>query len=161
MKISALLLSAVCCISSVAAQQVVESKTPNEKHSAQSDSASMYSTEFLRLAESWRLAYNSGDAKNLVSMYTEEAEYISAHVAGYVAHGRDAVIANFQKGMDAGGHIDAIDILSINSSCDLATLVCHYRGTNAGQKVDGRNLLVSENIKGKWLIVTHVTVIRD
>jgi hypothetical protein len=36
--------------------------------------------------------------------------------------------------MDAEGHNDAIDILSIDSSCDMATLVCRYGGTNGGQK---------------------------
>jgi len=77
-----------------------------------------------------------------------------------VARGRDSVIANFHKGITAGGHIDSIDILSTNVSCDLATLVCKYQATNSGQKVVGRNLLVMKKIDGAWLIVTHMTVVQ-
>ena len=63
--------------------------------------------------------------------------------------------------MDSGGYLDSIEILSINSSCDISTVVSRYRGTAGGQNVDGRNLLVWKRLDGKWLIVTHMTVVRD
>jgi len=114
---------------------------------------------FQHSVQNWRNAYNGGDAKNLITLYTEDAEYISSHVTGLVAKGRDRLIANFQNGMNMGGHIDSIEILSINISCELATIVCKYEATNSGQKAVGRNLLVLIKSNGKWLIKTHMTVV--
>lgn len=115
--------------------------------------------EFHRLAEQWRLSHNSKDAQNLAPLYAEEAEYISAHVPGLAAKGRNALLSYFQNGMDLGGHLDVIEVLSINLSCELATLLCKYEATNAGQKAVGRNLLVLKRIGKNWLILTHITVV--
>lgn len=115
--------------------------------------------DFQSYVQDWITAYNGGDAGKLIPLYAEDAEYISAHVEGLAVKGRDRVIENFQKGMNMGGHIDAIEILSMNISCDLATLLCKYEATNSGQKAMGRNLLVLKKINGAWLIVTHLTVV--
>lgn len=111
------------------------------------------------LAQSWMHAYNTNDSAALVAMYEPEAKYISGHVKGLDANGRAHVIANFQNGIKSGGHIDAISIISIQSSCDLATLLCKYEATNNGQKTVGRNLIVVRKTDGKWLIVIHMTVV--
>jgi ketosteroid isomerase-like protein len=116
-------------------------------------------TEFGHIAEQWFAAYNGTDAKQLEPLYAEDAQYISGHVPGLVASGRDSLIANFQKGMNMGGHLDGLDVLSINKSCDLATILCRYNATNSGQKVSGRTLLVLKKINGLWLIVIHMTVV--
>lgn len=92
-------------------------------------------------------------------MYAEDAEYLSGHLDRLVARGRDRVIANFQKGMDMGGHLDAVEVFSVNLPCELATLMCRYQATNSGQKVTGRTLLVAKKVKGTWLIVTRGTVV--
>jgi ketosteroid isomerase-like protein len=115
--------------------------------------------EFQLNTENWRQAYNSNDAQNLVPLYTEDADYISSHVLGLEAIGRDKLIANFQNGMNMGGHIDSIEILKMNVSCDIATLLCKYTATNSGVTVTGRNLLVMKKINGKWLISLHMTVV--
>jgi ketosteroid isomerase-like protein len=154
-------LAMLCFIFAVNAQQVDYSGKPPKKMSIENDSSQALAEEFEELAEKWRQAYNSKDAANLSSLYAEDAQYISAHVAGYIADGHDAVIENFQKGMDSGGYIDSIELLSIDSSCDIATVVSRYRGVAGGQKVDGRNLLVWKNIHGNWLIITHMTVVKD
>ena len=107
----------------------------------------------------WQQAYNSGDAKQLAILYTEDAVYLSSHVEGLVAEGRDRVIANFQKGVSGGGHIDAIEIISVSVSCNLASLHCRYQATNSGVTVVGRNLLVLRRVDGEWLIATHMTVV--
>ncbi len=115
--------------------------------------------EFKTNTEKWKEAYNSRNAQNLVPLYTEDAKYISSHVAGLEAIGREKLIANFQNGMNMGGHIDSVEILFVNVSCDLATLVCKYQANNSGQIAVGRNLLVLKNINGKWLIAIHMTVV--
>lgn len=123
------------------------------------DTDPMVLKEFQLQTEKWRQAYNSGDAQNLVPLYSEDAEYISSHVDGLVAHGREKLIANFQNGINTGGHIDMVEILSMNISGDLATLLCKYQATNSGEKAVGRNLLVLKKVNGTWLIVLHMTVV--
>ena len=115
--------------------------------------------EFDIQTKEWIKAYNSKDATNLSPLYTEDAVYISGHVSGLELNGRHHVIANFQNGMNGGGHIDSIEIVSIISSGDLATLLCKYQATNSGVTVTGRNLLVMKKIEGKWMIAIHMTVV--
>ena len=115
--------------------------------------------KFQKQTDKWAKAYNSKNAQNLAPLYTEDATYISSHVAGLEAIGRDKLIANFQTGMSMGGHIDSVEILSMNTSGDLATLLCKYQATNNGRTVTGRNLLVLRKINRVWLIVVHMTVV--
>lgn len=116
-------------------------------------------SDFSIQTNKWIEAYNSMDANNLIPLYTEDAVYISGHVSGLELNGRKDVITNFQNGINGGGHIDKIEILSINLSCDIATLLCKYQATNSGVKFTGRNLLVMKRINGKWLIAVHMTVV--
>ena len=115
--------------------------------------------EFQKNIEKWQDAYNSKDGQNLVPLYAEDAVYSSSHVASLEAIGRDKVIANFQVGMSGGGHIDKIEILSANVSCEMASLYCRYQATNSGVTVSGRNLLVLRKVNGYWLIINHMTVV--
>jgi ketosteroid isomerase-like protein len=114
--------------------------------------------ELLSVAEEWRAAYNGRNAARVASLYTRDGYYVSAHV---VAHGRGEIQAYFQRGIDAGGHIDRIQILSSGRSGDLAYTVGTYEATNAGQKVRGRNVVVLRNVGGKWLMAAHETVVAD
>jgi ketosteroid isomerase-like protein len=107
----------------------------------------------------WKDAYNSKDAKKLIPLYSIDAQYISSHVSGLVAAGRERLIANFQNGMNMGGSIDLVEIVSIQVSCDLATLLCKYQATNSSVTVIGRNLLILKKINNNWLIVLHMTVV--
>ncbi|MBN1406920.1 MAG: DUF4440 domain-containing protein [Calditrichaceae bacterium] len=107
----------------------------------------------------WQAAYNSGDAKQLIPLYAEDAVYMSSHVIGLVANGRDRIVEYFQSGISMGGHIDTIELLSITCSCELAVLVCRYEATNAGEKAIGRNMLALRKINGTWLIIKHMTVV--
>ncbi len=114
---------------------------------------------FQQNVEKWKTAYNSGDAKNLIPLYAEDATYSSSHVPGLEAIGRDNLIANFQKGISGGGHIDKIEILTANVSGEMASLYCRYQATNSGVTVSGRNLLVLRRVNGEWLIFSHMTVL--
>ncbi len=116
---------------------------------------------FQPMVDRWREAYRTKDATRLSSFYAGNSEYISAHVPGYICHGHAAVIANIQKGIDGGGTIDTLQILSANSSYDMVTLVCRYVGAANGQNVDGRSLLVMKRIDGRWLIVTQITTVKE
>jgi ketosteroid isomerase-like protein len=107
----------------------------------------------------WKEGYNSGDARNLISLYSADAQYISSHVTGLVAPDREKLIANFQNGITGGGHIDSLEILRMDSAGDLATLLCKYQATNSGVTYVGRNLLVLKKTDGNWLIILHMTVV--
>lgn len=111
-----------------------------------------------RISEDWKDAYNSGDAGRVAALYAEDGSYNSAHVA---ARGREAIRAYFQRGIDAGGHIDAVRVLESRSDGRLAYALGTYEATNAGRKVDGRVLLVLEKRSGQWLIAAHQVVVRD
>jgi len=126
---------------------------------ALSDSTDKVAEHFKDLAQEWMHAYNNNDSTTLAALYSPDADYISSHVQGLVAHERDRLIANFQRGIKSGGHIDSVSILSIQLSCDLATLLCKYEATNSGQKATGRNLLVVKKVNDTWVITLHITVV--
>ena len=111
-----------------------------------------------RVAEDWKEAYNAGDAPRVAALYTENGQYLSAHVG---ARGREAIRAYFQRGIDAGGRIEAIRVLESRSDGTLAYATGTYEANNAGQKVDGRILLVLERCGDRWFIVAHEVVVRD
>jgi uncharacterized protein (TIGR02246 family) len=135
--------------------------TSYSQHMVQSQpvSGDSGSAEFRQLAARWIAAYNGTDANALAPLYTEDAQYISGHVPGLVADGRKRVVANFQKGMSTGGHIDSLEVLSVNQSCDLATVLCRYHANNSGQKASGRTLLILRKTGGRWRIAVHMTVV--
>lgn len=144
-KISILIL--FVCITSVSSQE-----------SNQQDSlklAGIFKAKTLQ----WKEAYNSKDSKNLIPLYSPDAQYISSHVSGLVAEGRSKLIDNFQNGMNMGGFIDHLEIIRMEISCNLATLLCKYQATNSGVTVTGRNLLILKKINNDWLIMLHMTVV--
>lgn len=145
--------------SAAQSQGILTSNILLESSISKPDSTNKVTEYFNNLAQIWMRAYNNNDSTTLAALYTPDADYISSHVQGLVAHGRDHVIANFQRGIESGGYIDSISVLSVQLSCDLATLLCRYEATNSGQKAVGRNLLVVRKVNGRWLIRLHITVV--
>lgn len=115
--------------------------------------------EFVQISNRWLAAYNSGNVKLLEQLYAKDAQYISGHVPGLVANGRENVISYFQAGIKMGGHIDTLTVLSISESCNLATVLCEYHANNAGQKASGRSLLLFRKGNDNWLVYLHMTVV--
>jgi ketosteroid isomerase-like protein len=66
-----------------------------------------------------------------------------------------------RRSWPTGGHIDFIKPLETFASGELGYCVGICQATNAGVTVDGRILLVIREIRGKWMIVAHQTVVRD
>jgi ketosteroid isomerase-like protein len=142
-----LLLIALACFTALAAQG--PAREPARSKAARTIAG---------IAEEWKNAYNRGDAAKVVSLYSDDGYYLSAHI---LAHGREAIEAYWRRGIVAGGHIDFIKPLETFASGELGYCVGIYQATNTGVTVDGRILLVFRKIKGKWLIVAHETVVRD
>jgi uncharacterized protein (TIGR02246 family) len=111
-----------------------------------------------QVAKDWQTAYNAKDAAGVAALYAEDGYYLSAHV---LAHGRQQIQAYFQKGIDAGGHIDEIRVLTIARSCDLAYSVGTYQATNSGQIYRGRIVVVLRKVADRWLMAAHEVVVAD
>ncbi len=139
--------------------QQIPGNESNPSVSGDTKLAKKYLPEFTRLTDGWVKAYDSKNADNLIPFYSEDARYVSSHVSGLEAFGRKELIANFQHGVDIGGFINKVEIISISISGNMATLYCKYVATNSGTTVSGRNLLVLERKDKNWLIILHMTVI--
>ena len=147
-----IIVAALCCMA------VVSPMVARGWPDGQTDVASSPEQALRSVATQWKTAYNAKDAAAVASLYTPDGYYVSAHV---VARGRQEIQAYFQRGIDAGGHVDAIQILSSGQSGDLAYWVGTYEATNAGQEVRGRNVVVVRKVSERWLIVAHETVVAD
>jgi uncharacterized protein (TIGR02246 family) len=113
------------------------------------------------IADHWRDAYNSGSAAEVADLYAADADYLTQHFITGIIHGRRAIQAYVQRGVDAHYHIDSIQIISMGCSGDIAYTVGRYKSTNAGRKAMGVNLVVLRKIKGRWLIVAHEAAVPD
>ncbi len=114
-----------------------------------------------QIPQAWMDAYNRNDAVAATALYAEDGYYVSQHLPTGIIKGWEAIKANIQRGIDGGGHIDSIEILTMAISGDMAYSVGTYHATNAGQKVTGRNIVVCRKINGKWLIVAHTSVVPE
>jgi ketosteroid isomerase-like protein len=153
-----LLLTLATVLTLMVPQSWPQDPAARKPHGRSVVSKSAVDADFKNLPDRWKTAYNAKDAAKVAALYAPDGYYLSAHVA---AHGRDEIRAYFQRGIDAGGHIEAIEILASGSSGNLAYSVGIYHASNAGQKVSGRLVVVAERIEGKWLIVAHESVVPD
>ena len=129
---------------------------------AQSHCAVAADEAALRLvAEQWRDGYNNGHAAQVASLYAKDATYLTQHFVTGIVQGRAAIQAYVQRGVDAGYHIDSIQVLSTDCSGDLAYTVGRYESTNGGQKAFGVNIVVLKKTGNKWLIVAHESAVPD
>lgn len=156
-----LLLSVVLiCAGAVRSQEVREgSRAGLEVQNGCADAADVKAIH--QIAAQWKDRYNSGDAAGVASLYTENADYLTQHFITGIIHGRGAIQAYVQRGVDAHYHIDSIQIISMGCSGETAYTVGRYESTNAGQKAMGVNLVVVRKIHGRWLIEAHEAAVPD
>ena len=114
-----------------------------------------------RIADSWKDAYNAGDAAKVASLYSPDAYYLTQHYVDGIVHPRPFIQAYVQGGVDARYRIDSIETLSTACSGDVAYAITRYHSTNGDQKAMGVNLVVMRKIEGKWLIVAHESAVPD
>jgi ketosteroid isomerase-like protein len=73
-----------------------------------------------QIAGQWKNGYNNGDAASVESLYADDADYLTQHFITGIIHGRAAIQAYVQRGIDAHYHIDSIQIISMGCSGDIA-----------------------------------------
>jgi len=153
MRKSFVLFAVLCMALPFAASQTALPKPDMREQSLSGDEASIR-----QVSEDWIRFYNAGDATKVAALYADDGYYLSAHI---LAHGRRAIQAYWERGIQAGGHIDFIKPLTIYYTGDLGYCAGTYQATNAGMKVDGRILIVLRKVDGKWKMAAHETVVRD
>jgi uncharacterized protein (TIGR02246 family) len=114
-----------------------------------------------QISKDWKEGYNSGNAAKVAALYADDAYYLTQHFATGILHGRAAMQAYVQRGVDAHYQVDKIDVVMTECNGDMAYTVARYESTNAGQKAFGVNLVVLRKIAGKWLIVAHESAVPD
>ena len=114
-----------------------------------------------QMVDTWKAAYNAGDAARVAALYADDADYLTQHFVTGVVHGRAQIQAYVQRGVDAHFQIDSIQILSIGCVPELMYVVDRYQSTNAGQKAMGVNLVVARRTPAGWRIVAHEAAVPD
>jgi ketosteroid isomerase-like protein len=114
-----------------------------------------------RIVEVWKDGYNGGDAARVGALYSEDAYYLTQHFVTGILHGRAAIQAYVQRGIDARFHLDALRILSVGCSPEMMYAITRYESTNAGQKAFGVNLVVLRRAGAEWKIVAHEAAVPD
>jgi uncharacterized protein (TIGR02246 family) len=147
------LFAALCVMTTLAAPQTAAPQSAAHEPAMSDDE-----TAIRQVSEDWVRFYNAGDAAKVAALYTEDGYYLSAHI---LAHGRQAIQAYWERGIQAGGHLDFIKPLTVSYTGDLAYCAGIYQATNAGVTVDGRILIVLRRVNGRWLMAAHETVVRD
>lgn len=152
----------VILIHAVTARSQVKAAGGGARAVAQNSCAVAADAKAIReVAEQWKDGYNKGDVGKVASLYAENAYYLTQHFITGIIHGRAAIQAYVQSGVDAGYHIDSIQIISTGCSGDIAYTVGRYEATNAGEKALGVNVVVLKKIRGRWLIVAHEAAVPD
>jgi len=87
-----------------------------------------------QVAQQWKDGYNAGNASQVALVYDEHAYYLTQHFVTGIVEGRTSIKAYVQRGVDAGYHIDSIEVVSTGCSGDLATQLPSTKQTMAGTR---------------------------
>jgi uncharacterized protein (TIGR02246 family) len=116
---------------------------------------------FQEIIAQWKDGYNNGDAAKVAALYAEDANYLTQHFVTGIVHGKAAIQAYVQRGIDARYQVESIKILRQECSGDFAYAITRYDSNNGGQKAFGVNLVVLKKTAGRWLIVAHEAAVPD
>ena len=114
-----------------------------------------------QIAEQWKSAYNQGDSARVAALYTDDAYYLTQHFVTGIVHGRAAIQAYVQNGVDAHYRVDSIRVIAMECFGDIAYTITRYESTNGGVKATGVNLVVLRRLAGSWKIVAHEAAVPD
>ncbi len=148
----------LCGLASFGQQPASTSSVAATAHACSNPAAIQIAQQMI---DTWKAAYNGGDAARVAALYTDDADYLTQHFVTGVVHGRAQIQAYVQRGVDARFHIDSIQILSVGCVPDLIYVVDRYESTNAGQKAMGVNLVVARRTPAGWRIVAHEAAVPD
>ncbi len=113
-----------------------------------------------RYADTWRAAYNKGDAEFVANSYDPKSgTYIDLTWTGT---GHDALLAGFKNVMTSMGQVNSIVCEHSNRMGNKAVADGTWEGKGKGPDgkeatFQGHWMSVSEMRDGKWVILTHLS----
>jgi len=116
---------------------------------------------FRPVAEKWRLAYNNQKINQLSEFYSNSSKNRPLNLIGYFEDVPADFIAVFQNKNEKAGSIDSLLILSINPSCDLASLFVMNIGLAESQNLGIQNIYVWEKNNKTWSIKSHISALKE
>ena len=114
-----------------------------------------FAAEMDKLRDTWVQEYNAGHADKVAAFYAPDA--VMMRFDGSV-HGRDSILAEFQRSMRSGTHGYSVNSLHVERSGDLGYDTGAYNVTLRDRVVEGNYLIVVKSINGQWQIVAHSSV---
>ncbi len=114
-----------------------------------------FAAEMEKLRDTWVQEYNAGHADQVAALYAPDA--VLMRFDGSV-HGRDSILAEFQRSIRGGAHGYSVNSLHSERSGDLGYDTGAYNVTLRDRVVEGNYLVVVKNMNGQWLIVAHSSV---
>jgi len=114
-----------------------------------------FAAEMEKIRDTWVQEYNAKHADKVAVLYAPEA--VLMRFDGSV-HGRDSILAEFERSISAGTHGYSVNSLHCEQSGDLGYDTGAYNVTLRDRVVEGNYLIVVKNINGQWLIVAHSSV---
>ena len=108
----------------------------------------------------WNEAFNSGDLKRLVAMYSEDAVLSPGN--GAVLVGREKIKGLFNSFLEGGVNSHSLEIVEVGGSDDTLFQIARWRAK--GPKVDGEapifggvtTSVFKKNPDGEWLAYSHI-----
>lgn len=114
-----------------------------------------FAAEMEKLRDTWVQEFNAGHADKVAALYAPDA--VLMRFDGSV-HGRDSILAEFQRSISSGTRGYSVNSLHSEHSGDLGYDTGAYNVTLRDRVVEGNYLVVVKNINGQWLIVAHSSV---
>ena len=108
----------------------------------------------------WNEAFNSGDLKRLVAMYSEDAVLSPGN--GEVLVGREKIKGLFNSFLEGGVSSHSLEIIEVGGTDDALFQIAMW--STKGLKVDGETPILGgvttsvfkKSPDGKWLVYSHV-----
>jgi len=108
-----------------------------------------------KLQDTWVTEFNAGHADKVAALYAPDA--VLMRWDGTV-HGRDSILAEFERSAAAGTGNYVVHSLRLERSGNLGYQTGAYNVTIRGRIVEGNYLVVVKNMAGEWKIVAHASV---
>jgi ketosteroid isomerase-like protein len=114
-----------------------------------------FAVQMQKIRETWVQEFNAGHAHKVAAFYAPDA--VLMRWDGTV-HGRDSILAEMQRSINAGAHGYVVHSLRTDHSGDLGYDTGAYNVSLRDRVVEGNYVIVVRKIKGRWLIVAHSSV---
>jgi ketosteroid isomerase-like protein len=147
------LLISITLLANASMAQNRPATEPSMKHTPRAKED--FAAEMQKLRDAWIEEFNAGHADKLTAFYAPEA--VLMRWDGSV-HGRDSILAEFQRSTSGGAHGYVLHSLHAERSGDIGYDTGAYNVTLRDRVSEGNYLIVVKRIEGQWKITAHASV---